>query len=85
MLFALPVFYHFRAVWAVLHDKDAVLMSALFEPFPLWLAEWESPHLAAVPLVAMAARLLAETATAADSGILPVGRVVAGSAADAGV
>jgi nicotinate-nucleotide--dimethylbenzimidazole phosphoribosyltransferase len=40
--------------------------------------------LAALPLVAMAARLLAETATAADSGILPVARVVAGSAADAG-
>ena len=26
-------------------------MAALFEPFPLWLAEWETPLLAAVPLV----------------------------------
>ena len=26
-------------------------MAALFEPFPLWLAEWETPSLAAVPLV----------------------------------
>jgi nucleotidyltransferase/DNA polymerase involved in DNA repair len=26
-------------------------MAALFEPFPLWLAEWEAPSLAAVPLV----------------------------------
>ncbi|CAA9556797.1 MAG: hypothetical protein AVDCRST_MAG86-264 [uncultured Truepera sp.] len=26
-------------------------MSALFEPFPIWLSEWESPPLAAVPLV----------------------------------
>lgn len=26
-------------------------MAALFEPFPLWLAEWETPSLAAIPLV----------------------------------
>lgn len=26
-------------------------MAALFEPFPIWLSEWESPRLAAVPLV----------------------------------
>lgn len=26
-------------------------MAALFEPFPLWLAEWETPSLASIPLV----------------------------------
>jgi protein ImuB len=28
-----------------------MLMAALFEPFSLWLAEWETPSLAAIPLV----------------------------------
>jgi hypothetical protein len=38
VLFALPLLYHKRAVCAVWHDVRAVLMAALFEPFPCgWL------------------------------------------------
>lgn len=51
MLHALPLFYHTRAVYAVWNDVGAVLMAALFEPFSLWLAEWETPSLATIPLV----------------------------------
>ncbi len=50
---ALLLFYYFRATCAVWHDKRAVLMAALFEPFPLWLAIWETPSLEAVPLVSL--------------------------------
>jgi len=53
VLFALPLFYHKQAVYAVWHDKRAVLMAALFEPFPLWLAAWETPSLEAIPLVSL--------------------------------
>jgi len=31
----------------------AVLMAALFEPFPLWLAAWEHHSLEAIPLVSV--------------------------------
>jgi len=53
VLFALPLFYHKRAVYAVWHDVRAVLMAALFEPFPLWLAAWETPSLEGIPLVSV--------------------------------
>jgi len=53
VLFALPSFYHFHVVYAVWHDKRAVLMAALFEPFPLWLAVWETPTLEGIPLVSL--------------------------------
>ena len=47
-------------------------MAALFEPFPLWLAEWESPHLAAVPLVSRhKSRVVHASATARAVGIKP--------------
>lgn len=53
MLFALRPFYHVLATYAVWHDIKAVLMAALFEPFPLWLAAWETPSLEAIPLVSL--------------------------------
>ena len=56
MLFALPSFYHKQVVYAVWHDKRAVLMAALFEPFSLWLAEWETPSLEGFPLVSLSKR-----------------------------
>lgn len=47
-------------------------MAALFEPFPLWLAEWESPHLAALPLVSRRkSRIVHASATAKRLGIKP--------------
>ncbi len=67
MRFALPLFYHTQAVYAVWHDIRAVLMAALFEPFPLWLAEWEVPSLAAVPLVSRHKSKVVHASSAARS------------------
>lgn len=45
-------------------------MVALFEPFSIWLAEWEAPHLAAVPLVSgHKSRVVHASATARALGI----------------
>lgn len=45
-------------------------MAALFEPFPLWLTEWETPYLAAVPLVSRRkSRVVHASATAKTLGI----------------
>ena len=45
-------------------------MAALFEPFPLWLAEWETPSLARVPLVARhESKIVYASATAKGLGI----------------
>lgn len=71
MLFALPLFYHKRAVYAVWHDIRAVLMAALFEPFPLWLAAWETPSLEAVPLISLhEGRVVHTSKTARQVGIV---------------
>ena len=71
MLFALPLFYHERAVYAVWHDIRAVLMAALFEPFPLWLAVWETSSLAAVPLISLhKGRVVHTSKTARQVGIV---------------
>lgn len=45
-------------------------MAALFEPYSLWLAEWESPALAAVPLVAVSkTRVVHASASAKALGV----------------
>ena len=70
MLFALPLFYHKRAVYAVWHDIRAVLMAALFEPFSLWLATWETPSLEAVPLISLhKGRVVHTSKTAKQLGV----------------
>lgn len=72
VLHALPLFYHFCAVYAVWHDERAVLMAALFEPFPLWLTVWETPSLEAVPLVSLhRGRVVHTSKTAKQLGIIP--------------
>ena len=42
-------------------------MAALFEPYSLWLAEWESPALAAVPLVAVSKTRVVYASTSAKA------------------
>jgi protein ImuB len=70
VLFALLLFYHKRAVYAVWHDIRAVLMAALFEPFSLWLATWETPSLEGVPLVSLyKGRVVHASKTAKQLGI----------------
>ena len=47
-------------------------MAALFEPFSIWLSEWESPHLAAVPLVSRhKCRVVHASAAARTLGVKP--------------
>ena len=47
-------------------------MAALFEPFPLWLATWETPTLAAIPLVSRhKSRVVHASAAAKSLGIKP--------------
>ena len=47
-------------------------MAALFEPFPIWLAEWETPSLAAVPLVSRhKSRVVHASAAAKTLGVKP--------------
>lgn len=47
-------------------------MAALFQPFPLWLAEWETPTLTHVPLVSRhKSRVVHTSATARALGIKP--------------
>ena len=47
-------------------------MAALFEPFPLWLATWETPPLAAIPLVSRhKSRVVHASAAAKSLGIKP--------------
>ena len=67
VLYALLLSYHVGPVYTVLHDKDAVLMAALFEPFPLWLATWETPTLAAIPLVSRHKSRVVHASAAAKS------------------
>lgn len=72
VLRALLVFYHFRATYAVWHDKKAVLMAALFEPFPLWLAAWDTPSLEGLPLVSVSkGRVVHTSKTARQVGVTP--------------
>lgn len=42
-------------------------MAALFEPYSLWLAEWESPALATVPLVAVSKTRVVHASAAAKA------------------
>ena len=42
-------------------------MAALFEPFPIWLSEWETPTLAAVPLVAVSKTRVVHASAAAKA------------------
>ncbi len=68
---ALLLFYYFRATCAVWHDERVVLMAALFEPFPLWLAVWEMPSLEAAPLVSLhKGRVVHASKTAKRVGII---------------
>ena len=47
-------------------------MAALFEPFPLWLAMWETPTLATIPLVSRhKSRVVHASAAAKSLGIKP--------------
>jgi nucleotidyltransferase/DNA polymerase involved in DNA repair len=72
VLHALPVFYHFRATYAVWHDKKAVLMATLFEPFALWLAVHEAPSLEELPLVSVSkGRVVHASKTAKQLGVTP--------------
>ncbi len=49
-----------------------MLMAALFEPFPIWLTEWEEPSLAAIPLVAVSkTKVMHVSQTAREAGIKP--------------
>lgn len=47
-----------------------MLVAALFEPFPLWLATWETPSLIGIPLVSLAkGRVVHASKTAKQVGI----------------
>lgn len=47
-----------------------MLMAALFEPFPLWLAAWETPLLTGIPLVSVSkGRVVHASKTAKQMGI----------------
>lgn len=47
-----------------------MLVTALFEPFPLWLATWETPSLASIPLVSVGkGRVVHASKTAKQTGI----------------
>lgn len=47
-----------------------MIVAALYEPFALWLAEWEQPNLAAIPLVAVSkTKVMHASQTARAAGI----------------
>jgi nucleotidyltransferase/DNA polymerase involved in DNA repair len=47
-------------------------MAAMFEPFPIWLREWEQPSLAQIPLVAVSkSKIVHASTTARSHGIKP--------------
>ena len=47
-------------------------MAALFEPYPIWLTEWEQPSLAQIPLVAVSkTKVMHASKTAREAGIKP--------------